>query len=116
MRKYPVLPILSRVASKAYQVPGSNITIEKGTEIVISLNGLHHDQTYFPNPEIFDPDRFSEEEIRKRHKFAYLPFGGGPRNCIGIVLLFIYFLFNELCNFTMCHKLRFTTKKNNTGA
>lgn len=45
--------------------------------------GLHHDPEYYPNPEKFDPERFSEENKSKRPAYTYLPFGDGPRICIG---------------------------------
>lgn len=83
MRKYPVLPFISRVCTKAYNIPDTDIVLEKGTEIVIPFTGIHRDPEFYPNPELFDPERFSDEEIRKRDHYTYLPFGEGPRNCIG---------------------------------
>lgn len=59
------------------------MTIEKGTAVVIPTYGLQTDPQYYPDPEKFDPERFSKEEIAKRHPYTYLPFGEGPRNCIG---------------------------------
>lgn len=57
-------------------------TITKGAIIGVCTYLLHRDPTYFPNPEVFDPTRFYPG-AGERHKFAYLPFGGGPRTCIG---------------------------------
>jgi len=57
--------------------------VEKGTQIFVPTLGLHHDPKYYPDPERFDPERFNEEEKKKRPHFSYLPFGEGPRICIG---------------------------------
>jgi cytochrome P450 family 6 len=59
------------------------VTVEKGVQIVVPILGLHLDSKYYPDPESFDPERFSEEEKKKRPHFSYLPFGEGPRICIG---------------------------------
>lgn len=82
LRKYPGLPILNRECTKAYPVPGSKFTIEKGTAIVISLLGLHRDGQYFPDPEKYNPDRFTDEH-RAFDEDMFMPFGSGPRNCVG---------------------------------
>lgn len=59
------------------------LQIEKNVLIQIPVYGIHHDEKYFPDPEKFLPERFSEENKAFMDKDAYLPFGIGPRNCIG---------------------------------
>ncbi|KAJ4434867.1 hypothetical protein ANN_23438 [Periplaneta americana] len=84
LRKYPPVPILNRECTKTYHIPGTDVVLNEGDLTVIPVLGLHHDPKYYPNPEKFDPERFSEEEKAKRHHYAYLPFGEGPRICIGM--------------------------------
>ncbi|XP_033365603.1 uncharacterized protein LOC117242787 [Bombus vosnesenskii] len=86
LRKYPSVPNLNRVTLADYKVPNSDLVIEKGTPIFISIMGLHYDSRYFPNPEKYDPLRFTEEVKSTRPSFAYLPFGAGPRICLGMRL------------------------------
>lgn len=83
-RKYPAVENLQRIAEQDYKVPGTKHVIEKGTSVVIPVYGLHHDPDIYPNPEQFIPERFTEENIKKRHQFTFLPFGEGPRVCIGV--------------------------------
>ncbi|GBP09515.1 Cytochrome P450 9e2 [Eumeta japonica] len=59
------------------------LALEKGTSVIIPVQALQRDPKYFPNPEKFDPDRFSAENKAKLPSCVYLPFGDGPRNCIG---------------------------------
>ncbi len=87
MRKYPGVPMLLRTCTKDYQVPDSKFVIERGTLVYIPIYGLHHDPQYFPDPEKFDPDRFSEAGKASRPYYAYLPFGEGPKICIGKYIL-----------------------------
>jgi cytochrome P450 family 6 len=88
LRKYPPVPILNRECTKAYKIPDTDIVLEKGMLSVIPVLALHHDPKYYPEPERFDPERFSEEEKAKRHHYVYLPFGEGPRICIGMFSMF----------------------------
>lgn len=83
LRKYPPGIVLSRVSNKDYKVPDTDVVLPKGSEVLIPVLGLHKDPEYFPNPEKFDPDRFSLENKKTRPSCTYLPFGEGPRNCIG---------------------------------
>jgi cytochrome P450 family 6 len=59
------------------------VTLRKGTPVYLPVMGIHHDPQYYPEPERFDPERFTEENKKSRPHFTYLPFGEGPRNCIG---------------------------------
>ncbi|CAH0399765.1 unnamed protein product [Chilo suppressalis] len=84
LRKYTVAGILFRKASSRYTFAGTNLTIEKGTLVLISATALSTDSTYFPEPDKFNPENLSSENISKLPKYVYLPFGEGPRNCIGM--------------------------------
>lgn len=57
--------------------------IEKGVTFYIPIWSLHHDPLYFPDPDRFDPERFNDENRGNIDPDTYLPFGIGPRNCIG---------------------------------
>lgn len=86
LRMYPPLAFLDRVASADYKVPNSDLVLEKGTPVYISMLGMHYDPQYFQDPEKFDPLRFTEEAKKSRPNCVYFPFGEGPRICIGMRL------------------------------
>jgi cytochrome P450 len=81
MRLYPPAWAISRRAIEDDEVGGYRIPA--GTTVLISPYVTHRNPRYWENPEIFDPERFLPEHSASRPEFAYLPFGGGPRKCIG---------------------------------
>lgn len=83
LRKYSITIALLRVATQDYQVPGESLVIEKGQKIIIPSFSIHHDPKYYPEPQNFDPERFTAEEKSKRPNGTFIPFGEGPRQCIG---------------------------------
>ena len=65
-------------------VPGNDkYVIEKGVSVVIPVMGIHHDPAFYPNPEVWNPERFTPEMVKQRDSVEFLSFGDGPRNCIG---------------------------------
>ncbi|KYB28576.1 putative cytochrome P450 6a23-like Protein [Tribolium castaneum] len=90
LRKYPLTIFLNREAVSNYTLEESGLTIDKGTSIMIPVAGLHFDEEYFPNPEKFDPERFSDENKSKIVPYTYMPFGDGPRICIGMTFMSLY--------------------------
>lgn len=81
-RLYPPTWIFVRVAVADDELPGG-VQVPAGTKIYLCPWVTHRHPTYFPEPERFDPERFSAAGRRDRPRFAYFPFGGGARTCIG---------------------------------
>lgn len=80
MRLYPPAPIIPRIAE---DVQLGDELLPKGTPVYIPVYAVHRHQLIWDNPAAFDPDRFAPETARQVHRGAYLPFGAGPRICIG---------------------------------
>ncbi|GBP26424.1 Cytochrome P450 9e2 [Eumeta japonica] len=89
LRKWPPVPGLDRECQKQYNLGKPNreakkdFYLEKGASVVVPVWSIHHDPKYYPDPSRFDPERFSDDNKRNIKPFTYLPFGVGPRNCIG---------------------------------
>jgi cytochrome P450 len=81
-------PIFTREAAVDDEIGGYQV--RKGTVVGVSPYALHHDPRFFRDPEMFVPDRFVEEDI---DKFAFVPFGAGPRHCIGSNMAYIEAVF-----------------------
>jgi cytochrome P450 len=81
MRLYPPAWLVGRLAIEDVSLGG--FTIPKGAVAIVSQMVTHRDERFWPEPLRFDPLRFTPEAKASRPKFAYFPFGGGPRICIG---------------------------------
>lgn len=81
MRLYPPAWTTGREATEDVVIAGTRVP--KGAQILLSQWVVHRDPRWFPNPEGFDPDRWTPERAAGIPKYAYFPFGGGPRVCIG---------------------------------
>jgi cytochrome P450 family 6 len=71
------------VAKNDYQIPGTKLRLEKGILCWFPTYGYHVDPDIYPDPMKFDPTRFEPQEIAKRHPCSFLPFGEGPKVCLG---------------------------------
>lgn len=102
LRRWPLGAAQDRVCTKPYVLEkndGTKVQINVGDGVWLPIYPLQLDAEYFPDPERFDPERFSDERKSSIVNGAYLPFGIGPRNCIGsrfalmeIKAFFVYFL------------------------
>lgn len=84
LRKYPVVDTLQRKVKHNYKVPNTKHVLEAGLTLMIPVFAIQNDPEIYPDPEKFDPERFTPENIALRHPCAWIPFGEGPRNCIGL--------------------------------
>lgn len=82
LQKYPVAAMLGRKSLSSYTFRDTKITIPKGQTIIIPVYAIHHDPTIYPNPEVYDPERFTKETIQSRDPMHFIPFGYGSRYCI----------------------------------
>ncbi|KAK9884799.1 hypothetical protein WA026_009027 [Henosepilachna vigintioctopunctata] len=104
LRLYPISSVLSRTCTKDYKVPGTNLLLKKGQKLYIPVMGIHYDEEFHPEPEKFDPERFSEAYKGNITSSTFMPFGDGPRNCIGLRLGMIQV---KVALATLLHKHKF---------
>ncbi len=81
LRLYPPAYVFGREVLEPFELGG--YTLPVGSQVLVSPYAMHRDPRYFPEPERFLPERWTTSEARALPRFAYLPFGGGPRICIG---------------------------------
>ncbi|XP_027626317.1 thromboxane-A synthase isoform X2 [Tupaia chinensis] len=100
LRMYPPAFRFTREAARDCEVLGQRIPA--GAVLEMAVGALHHDPEHWPHPETFDPERFTAEAQRRQRPFTYLPFGAGPRSCMGVRLGLLEVkltLFHILCQF-----------------
>lgn len=81
LRLYPPFWMIDRYAVADDRV--GDIAIPRGSTVIVYVYGAHHAPRYWPNPDVFDPERFAKANEKELAPFTHLPFGGGPRGCIG---------------------------------
>uniref|UniRef100_A0A6M2D5H4 Putative cytochrome n=1 Tax=Rhipicephalus microplus TaxID=6941 RepID=A0A6M2D5H4_RHIMP len=84
LRMCPPVSRLERVPCCDYTLGDKGVKVKKGDLITIPVYAMHHDPLYFPDPMSFKPERFNEENVSSIVPYSYLPFGGGPRNCVAL--------------------------------
>jgi cytochrome P450 len=82
MRLYPPVALIDRVATQDTNI--GDVEVKKGDFAFNLIYIMHRHRTLWESPERFDPERFSPENAKKLHRFQYMPFGAGPRICIGM--------------------------------
>ncbi|XP_054459808.1 cytochrome P450 3A30-like [Anoplopoma fimbria] len=103
LRLYPAAARLERVAKETVKVGG--ITIPKDMIVMVPVYALHRDPELWPEPEEFKPDRFSKQNKQSINPYTYLPFGVGPRNCMGMRFALVMIklaLVEVLQNYSFC--------------
>lgn len=89
LRKYPPVPFLTRICTKDYKIPKTDLVVPKGTDIKIPIMSIHRDSEIYENPHDFIPERFLDSSTGnaklddQKSAIFYSPFGDGPRHCIG---------------------------------
>lgn len=81
LRLFPSVPLIARKLTEDVHL--TKCQIPRGSSVLIFPYATHRLKSIYPDPERFDPDRFSPKQCEKRHPYAFIPFSAGPRNCIG---------------------------------
>ncbi|XP_065280051.1 uncharacterized protein [Dermacentor albipictus] len=84
LRMYPPVMRLERVPCCDYALGDKGVKLKQDDLITIPVYAMHHDPQYFPDPWTFKPERFDDENVGSIKPYTYLPFGGGPRNCLAL--------------------------------
>lgn len=86
LRMFPPASRLERETVQDYVLADTGIKVPKGCVVAVPVYAMHHDPENFPDPHVFSPERFIGENAKSIRPYTYLPFGAGPRNCVGMKL------------------------------
>lgn len=111
LRLWGPVGILMRKPTDSFKIPDTDVVVDKKTLVWIAAWQMMHDPEYFPDPDRFDPERFTEEAKAQRHPYTYLPFGEGPRFCIAERFAMLEM---KLCLATLLSKYVFSVGKKTT--
>lgn len=100
-----------------------NYVLPRGATVVIATLKMHRRPELYPNPDVFDPDRFLPENTQQRHYYSFIPFSAGPRSCVGKMIIsfskimfFYIFIYTYIPNFNQSSDFtRFNFSKNYYG-
>ena len=81
MRLYPPAPVLTRIAKEPMEIGGKHL--ETGSLIVMPIFAIHRHRRLWQDPDRFDPERFAPEREAQHSRYQFMPFGAGPRICVG---------------------------------
>ncbi|ODM95120.1 Cytochrome P450 9e2 [Orchesella cincta] len=84
LRKLPPVGRIERICVKEYHEPESGLKVPRGSYAFAPIQAIHNDPQYYEHPEKFYPEHFTPEKKAERKQYAYMPFGIGPRSCIGM--------------------------------
>jgi cytochrome P450 family 6 len=89
---YPPGMFLVKMCTKPFELEtpsGGTYEVEVGTPVAIPLYAIHNDPQHYPDPKSYEPERFTEENKKTRHRHSYFPFSDGPRMCLGTSIIII---------------------------
>lgn len=87
LRRNPIAGFLMRRCTQDYTIKETGLKIEKGTPIATSLDAIHVDPAHYPDPYKFNPERFREGTKQYENAGVFVPFGSGPRRCLGTFII-----------------------------
>lgn len=105
LRKWPPALLTDRLCNRDYIFDDGTDTkflIEKGRTVWVPISAIHRDPNYWPEPDKFDPERFNDENKKYIVPGTFLPFGSGPRNCLGETYLCLHSFYKKNINFFFC--------------